>query len=145
MTSFKPFRPSRRYSGTHLVLARLYGRLYGHDCTDSCSSYQRLFGLKSTTAGTVRPMRVSQVTIRLGDAPTHIRRTVSDPLSEAVPCQLSTSSLLDRWLGEVVLVVRAALATRIMHGEHFDSGWSVVRLTGAAWLVYLADEPDDGR
>lgn len=66
------------------MLARLYGRLYGHDCTDSCSSYQRLFGLKSTTSGTVRPARVSQVTIRLGDAPTHIRRTVSDPLSEAV-------------------------------------------------------------
>ena len=127
------------------MVARLYGRLYGHDCTDSCSSYQRLFGLYSTTAGTVRPARVSQVTIRLGDAPTHIRRTVSDPLSEAVPCQLSTSSLLDRRLGEVVLVVRAALATRTMHGEHFDSGWSVVRPTGAAWLVYLADEPDDSR
>ena len=70
----------------------------------------------------MRPTRVSQVTIRLGDAPTHIRRTISDPLSEAVLCQLSTSSLLDRRLGEVVPVVQAALATRTMHGEHFDSG-----------------------
>ena len=43
-----------------------------------------------------------------------------------------------------MLVVRAALATRTMHGEHFDSGWSVVRPTGSARLVYLADEPGDG-
>ena len=92
----------------------------------------------------MRSTRVSQVTIRLGDSPTHIRRTVSDPLSEAVPCQLSTSSLLGRRLGEVVLVVRAALATRIMHGEHFDSGWSVVSPTGPARLVKRADEPDGG-
>ena len=59
--------------------------------------------------------------------------------------KLSTSSLLDRRLGEVVLAVRAALDTRIMHGEHFDSGWSVVRPTGSARLVYLADQPGDGR
>ena len=81
---------------------------------------------------------------RLADAQNHCRRTDSDPLSEAVTCQLSTSSLLDRRLGEVVLVVRAALATRTMHGEHFDSGWSVVSPTGSARLVKRADEPDDG-
>ena len=100
--------------------------------------------LQSTITGTVRPARVSQVRTRLADAQNHCRRTDSDPLSEAVTCQLSTSSLLGRRPGDVGLVVRAALGPRIVHGEHSDNGWSVVSPTGSARLVKRADDPGDG-